>query len=80
MEKLSIRSVGHATSLFLAITYLVCLLFDFMFSEMAMYTVWEKLLPGFRFSGIGLLIGLLESYSYGWYFALIWVPLYNKFK
>jgi len=26
------------------------------------------------------LIGLVESYGYGWYLALIWVPLYNVFS
>ena len=26
-----------------------------------------------------LFIGLVESYLYGWYFALIFVPLYRKF-
>jgi hypothetical protein len=24
-------------------------------------------------------LGLIESYGYGWYVALIWVPLYNVF-
>lgn len=24
-------------------------------------------------------LGLAESYGYGWYFALAWVPLYNLF-
>jgi hypothetical protein len=26
------------------------------------------------------LLGLVESYGYGWYFTLIWVPLYNVFN
>lgn len=43
-------------------------------------TVWQKLLPGFEWvSWKSFLIGLAESYGYGWYVALIWVPLYNVF-
>jgi hypothetical protein len=45
-----------------------------------MYTVWLKLLPGFTWiSWRSFLLGAAESYAYGWYIALIWVPLYNYF-
>jgi P-type Cu+ transporter len=27
----------------------------------------------------GFLIGLIESYAYGWFFALVWVSLYHFF-
>lgn len=46
----------------------------------AMYQSWQRLLPGFTWiswSSFGL--GLIESYGYGWFVALIWVPLYNVF-
>ena len=37
-----------------------------------MYQAWEKLLPGFTWISWGsFLIGLVESYGYGWYAALI---------
>ena len=45
-----------------------------------MYQSWQRLLPGFTWmswSSFGL--GLIESYGYGWFVALIWVPLYNLF-
>ena len=74
----SLLAVGHATSLFLAITYTLCIAFDLLFPEMAMYESWLKLLPGFKWlTWQDLLLGLVESYGYGWYFALIWVPFYN---
>ena len=77
---ISLVAVGHATSLFLAITFALCVTFDLIFPGHAMYEAWRKLLPGFEWiswSSFGL--GLAESYGYGWYFALIWVPLYNFF-
>ncbi len=79
-NRISLVAVGHASSLFLAITFALCVTFDALFPEHAMYTAWQKLLPGF--TGINwssFFIGLIEAYGYGWYVALIWVPLYNVF-
>jgi cytochrome c biogenesis protein CcdA len=78
--RISLAAVGHATSIFLATTFTLCVAFDLIFPDHAMYAVWQKLLPGFEWiSWQSFLIGLIESYGYGWYFALIWVPLYNVF-
>jgi len=75
-----LRAVGHASSLFLVITYLLCVTFDLVFPEWAMFQVWLKLLPGFEWlSWKSFFLGLVESWAYGWYFALIWVPIYNFF-
>ena len=77
---ISLFAVGHATGLFLGITFSLCVGFDLLFPQLAMYENWLKLLPGFEWlSWKSFLLGLVESYGYGWYFALIWVPLYNIF-
>ena len=77
-HSLSLAAFGHATSLFLAITFVLCVGFDLAFPHMAMYRSWQALLPGFTWiSWSSFLLGLVESYGYGWYVALIWVPLYN---
>lgn len=77
---ISLFAVGHATSIFLAITFAICVGFDLLFPSHAMYQSWQKLLPGFDWiSAKSFTIGLIESYGYGWYVALIWVPLYNFF-
>ena len=79
-QGLSLTGVGHATSLFLAITFTVCVAFDLFFPAHAMYQAWRALLPGFTWiSWSSFFVGLVESYGYGWFFALIWVPLYNVF-
>lgn len=78
---LSLSAVGHATSLFLAVTFILCVCLDLAFPQMAMYRSWQALLPGFTWiSWSSFLLGLVECYGYGWYFALIWVPLYNVFN
>ena len=75
-----LSAVGNATSLFLAISFSLCVGFDFLFPEHAMYKAWQDLLPGFEWiSWQSFFIGLLEAWGYGWFFALIWVPLFNVF-
>ncbi len=71
-------AVGHASSLFLAISFTLCIVFDLLFPDYAMYQSWQALVPGFVWiSWKSFLIGLIETWAYGWYFALIWVPIYN---
>ena len=77
-HSLSLKAVGHATSLFLAITFVLCVCFDLLFPSRAMYQSWQALLPGFHWiSWRSFLLGVVESYLYGWYATLIWVPIYN---
>jgi cytochrome c biogenesis protein CcdA len=73
-------ALGHTASLFLAIAFTVCVVFDLVFPDMAVYETWRRLLPGFEWlTWKSYIVGLVESYGYGWYFALIWVPLYIFF-
>lgn len=79
-NRISLTAVGHATSLLIVISYTLCVAFDLLFPEYQMYQAWAKLLPGFTWlNWQSFFIGLIESYGYGWYFALIWVPLHNMF-
>ncbi|MBI3772744.1 MAG: hypothetical protein HY272_08615 [Gammaproteobacteria bacterium] len=78
MKGLSLVAAGHATSLLFVITFVLCVGFDLAFPSHAMYQSWQKLLPGFEWiTWKSVLLGLAEAYGYGWYVALVWVPLYN---
>lgn len=77
-QAISLLGVGHATSLTLAISFALCVAFDLLLPEHAMYETWQKLLPGFEWiSWKSFFLGVIEAYGYGWFFALIWVPIYN---
>jgi len=77
---LSMKAIGHATSLFIVISYILCIIFDLIFPQYTMYQAWQHFLPGFEWLTLkGFTIGLVEAYGYGWFFALIWTPLYNVF-
>ena len=79
-QGICLRAAGLATSLLLAIAFSLCVAFDLWFPSQAMYGSWLKLLPGFEWlSWKSFALGLAESYGYGWFIALIWVPLYNIF-
>lgn len=69
-----------ATGLRLAITFSLCVAFDLLVPRDAMYHAWLGLAPGFhRLTWQSFLRGLIQSSTYGWFIALIWVPLYNVF-
>lgn len=75
---LPIVTLGWALSLFLAVTYFVCVAFDLLFPTYAMYATWAGLLPGFIWlTPTGFVVGLVESVLYGWYAALLFGGLYN---
>jgi len=75
---ISLLAVGHATSFTLAITFALCVGFDWILPEHAMFETWQKLLPGFeQVNWKSFFLGLVEAYGYGWYFTLLWVPVFN---
>jgi hypothetical protein len=77
-QGISLWGVGHATSLTLVISFTLCVAFDLVFPEQAMYEAWQKLLPGFEWISLqSFFLGVAEVYGYGWFFALIWTPVYN---
>ena len=78
--RLSISVLGNSLGLFFAITFALCVLFDLILPGYAMNQVWSPLFPGFVWlTWSGFVIGLVESFAYGWYAAIILVPLYNFF-
>ena len=79
---MKITPVGHSLSLFLLVSYLLCVGWGSVTpSSLHMHPAWQDLLPGFEFETLtGFLIGLVESYLYGWYIALLFVPLFNFFN
>ncbi len=77
---LRVGRTGMALSLFFAISFLACVGWGLVTPwPMHMHEAWAPLLPGFVWlTPVGFLIGLVESLLYGWWFALVFVPVYNK--
>jgi len=76
---LSITTLGWSLSLFFVVTYLLCIASGLAFPDWAMHLPWLQFFPGFKWlTPTGFLIGLAEAFAYGWYVAVLFVPLYNS--
>lgn len=71
---------GLSLGIFFMITFALCVGFDLLFPGQAMYQTWLRLLPGFTWlTWPSFLLGVVESFVYAWYVALIFCPLFNFF-
>jgi len=78
MKPLNLTVIGLTLGLFSAITFTLCILWDLALPAYSMMRVWEMVLPAFRgITPASFVLGLAESFLYGVYAALVFVPLYN---
>ena len=79
---LNMKVVAWSLGSFGAITFIVCVLYGLIVPEsLHMKSVLEQTLPAFKWlTGWGFLLGLIESFLYGAYAGLVFVPLYNWFS
>ncbi|MEX1138688.1 MAG: DUF5676 family membrane protein [Bacteroidota bacterium] len=81
MNKLRFKPVAGAVTIFGALSYVLCVVFDLIFPQWAMYQLWEILLPGFTWISWGsFFIGLVGIVVYGVYIAAVFVTVYNYFR
>ena len=73
--------IGMALGTLLAVSFLLCVVFGLVFPGATMYQAWLPLLPGVTWiSWSSAVLGLVESFAYGWYIAVIFVPTFNFFS
>ena len=74
-------ALGMGLSLFLALSYILCVLaYVFVPSVPIAHSALALVLPGFTLlSWTGFGLGLIESFAWGWYVALVFGPIYNFF-
>jgi hypothetical protein len=71
-------ALGLSLSLFLALSFVLCVLLGLAFPDFGLHQPWLQFLPGFTWlTWPSFFLGLIESTAYGWYVALIFGPLYN---
>ena len=78
-QVIPVIALGMALSLFLAISYSLCVLgYVFWPNLLIEHSALSIFLPGFTLlTWTSFFLGLIESF--GWYIALIFAPLYNFF-
>ena len=69
--------VGHSLSIFFVITFAICIGWGLLTPPaMHMHEAWAPWLPGFEWLTLqGFLAGAVGSFLYGWYIALLVIPL-----
>ena len=78
--RIPVAALGFSLGIFFLITFALCVGYDLIFPGQAMYQSWLRLLPGFIwFSWQSFGLGLVETFLYGWYVALVLGPLFNFF-
>ncbi len=78
---LRIKTVTWSLATFLTTSYLLCVIYGLITPEtLHMHQFLEVVLPGFKWLSFGsFIIGLIESFLWGAYIGLVYVPIYNFF-
>ncbi len=76
---LNIKVVSWSLGIFTAVSFVLCVIYGLIVPQsLHMYQVLEAVLPAFKWLTFGgFLLGLVESFLYGVYVGLVFVPIYN---
>ena len=76
---LNIKLVTWSLAICTAFTFVFCVFFGMVTpASLHMHALLEQILPGFIWlTWWGFLVGLIESFLYGAYAGLVYVPVYN---
>jgi hypothetical protein len=78
---LNIKVVSWALATTTSISFIVCVTYGLATPEtLHMHVLLEQLLPGFKWLTLpGFLAGLVESFLFGAYAGIMYVPTFNFF-
>lgn len=76
---LNIKVVSWSLGIFFAVSFVLCVVYGLIVPQsLHMYQVLEAVLPAFKWLTVwGFFLGLAESFLYGVYVGLVFVPIYN---
>ena len=76
---LNLKVVSWSLGIFAAISFVVCVIYGLVVPpSLHMAQALEALLPAFKWLTFsGFVLGLLESFLYGAYAGLVFVPIHN---
>ena len=78
---LNIKLVSWSLGIFTAISFVVCVIYGLIVPpSLHMAAFLEQVLPAFKWLTLwGFVLGLIESFLYGAYAGLVFVPIHNYF-
>ena len=81
-ESRRLRAIPLALSLatFLTLAYLSCLALALVVPDRGLHISFLQFYAGFAWTWSGMLIGLIESFAYGFVSGLVFAPIYNLYN
>ena len=77
---LNIKVVSWSLGIFIAISFVFCVVYGLIVpgNLHGMVSFLESVLPAFKWLTFGgFILGLVESFLYGMYIGIVFVPIYN---
>ena len=77
---LNVRVVSWSLGIFLSFSFILCVLYGLVVPQKlhGMSAFLESVLPAFKWLTLGgFILGMIESFLYGVYIGIIFVPIYN---
>ena len=71
--------LGLSLGTFLVLWYLACLAVAIVIPDRGLHQAWLQFFPGFAWTPLGMLIGVVESFVYGFFPGLVFAPIANYF-
>ena len=72
--------LGLSIGTFLIIAYVACLALALVVPDRGLHQPWLQFYPGFAWTWKGILLGLVESFAYGFFTGVVFAPIYNMFN
>ena len=69
--------LGLSIGIFLMIAYVACLALALIVPDRGLHQPWLQFYPGFSWTPVGVLLGFVESFSYGLFIGVVFGPIYN---
>jgi len=77
---LNIKVVSWSLGIFIAVSFVICVVYGLIVpgNLHGMVSFLESVLPAFKWLTFGgFILGLVESFLYGMYIGIVFVPIYN---
>ena len=71
--------LGLSLGTFLVLWYVACLVVAIVIPDRGLHQAWLQFFPGFTWTPLGMLIGVVESFVYGFFSGLVFAPIANYF-
>jgi hypothetical protein len=71
--------LGLSLGTFLVLWYFACLVAAIFIPDRGLHQAWLQFYPGFAWTPLGMLIGVVEAFVYGIIAGLVFAPIANLF-